>query len=30
MNQMIKDQTGAPEPPEPQDEMIDRYRKVLY
>lgn len=30
MGEMIRDQVGNPEQPESQDDMIERYRKVLY
>lgn len=30
MNEMIQDQIGAAGPIEPQEEMTERYRKVLY
>ena len=30
MGQMLKDQTGASERPESQEEMLARYKEVLY
>jgi PPOX class probable FMN-dependent enzyme len=30
MGAMLRDQIGSTEPPEPQDEMVERYRTILY
>jgi len=30
LGEMLRDQIGSTEPPEPQDEMVARYREILY